>query len=480
MPVSASDDASRRTSRRRAPLAAGLALVLAFATLGAVLAQSLGPAGPSPARGHAAVIAHGSVAIDGDALSWSIRAPVAKPGDKAAKVNETRFILADGSPLLVTDTGTKRQTRLADGEAALLYQGQTVRVESFGPPEDYFAIGLTPGDQAPPGEGLAYVSRSFKVDKGEREIDLIRDVLKAKEQSQVPAGAAPTLILVTKGEVAVKADKGSSDLKQGQAATYEGDLTLTARSDDTRFVAAWVGVSLSTAGDAGATTPAKATATAKPKAVSTPEPTATAKPKATATEQPKPKATATPKPTQAAGATPKDTDQDGLSDAEEKKLGTNPRSKDTDQDGINDGDEIKMKLDPKNLDTDGDLLYDGGELVYGTDPLNKDTDGDGLLDGQEVYIYKTNPLKVDTDGDGVDDYTQVMNPPTPTAAPAGDQAAANAGQTAPNADPDGDGLTNAREARAGTDPYNWDSDGDGVNDANEVDHGTDPLNPKSS
>lgn len=469
MPVSLPDDAPARTSRRRAPLAAALALILALATLSAVLAQSLGPAGPSPARGHAAVIAHGSVPIDGAALSWSIRAPVAKSADKATRVKETRFILADGSPLLVTDTGTERQTRLADGEAALLYEGQTVRVESFGPPEDYFAIGLTPGDQAPPGEGLAYVSKSFTMAKGEREIDLIRDVLKAKEQSTVPAGAAPTLILVTKGEAAVKADKGSSDLKQGQAATYEGDLTVTAKSDDTRFVAAWVGVALTANGDTTATTTPKVTATAKPKATTPPEPTATTAPKPRATSTPKSTPTKAAKPT----AKEKDTDGDGLTDAEEAKLGTDPTKKDTDQDGINDGDEIKMKLDPKNLDTDGDLLYDGGELVYGTDPLNKDTDGDGLLDGQEVYIYKTDPLKKDTDGDGVDDYTQVMNPPTPAAASTGDQSA-------PNADPDGDGLTNAREARAGTDPYNWDTDGDGVNDANEVDNGTDPLNPKSN
>jgi hypothetical protein len=37
----------------------------------------------------------------------------------------------------------------------------------------------------------------------------------------------------------------------------------------------------------------------------------------------------------------------------------------------------------------------------------------------------------------------------------------------PNADPDGDGLTNAQEAAAGTDPNNPDSDGDGIPDGSD-------------
>jgi gliding motility-associated-like protein len=36
------------------------------------------------------------------------------------------------------------------------------------------------------------------------------------------------------------------------------------------------------------------------------------------------------------------------------------------------------------VDTDGDGLSDAQEAVIGTDPLNSDTDGDGLLDGEEV------------------------------------------------------------------------------------------------
>lgn len=59
----------------------------------------------------------------------------------------------------------------------------------------------------------------------------------------------------------------------------------------------------------------------------------------------------------------KDSDADGLLDAEEKILGTDPKKSDSDRDGLSDGAEVK---------------------IYGTDPLNSDTDGDGLKDGEEI------------------------------------------------------------------------------------------------
>ncbi len=58
-----------------------------------------------------------------------------------------------------------------------------------------------------------------------------------------------------------------------------------------------------------------------------------------------------------------DTDGDGLTDAEEAKIGTDPTKPDSDNDGLLDGEEVH---------------------TYGTDPLNPDTDGDKYLDGQEV------------------------------------------------------------------------------------------------
>ncbi len=48
-----------------------------------------------------------------------------------------------------------------------------------------------------------------------------------------------------------------------------------------------------------------------------------------------------------------------------------------------------------------------------------------------------------------------------------------------NDNPDGDGLTNAKECQVGTDPLNPDTDGDGWTDGEEVTYGTDPLDPTS-
>jgi hypothetical protein len=116
-----------------------------------------------------------------------------------------------------------------------------------------------------------------------------------------------------------------------------------------------------------------------------------------------------------------DSDGDGLSDDEEKLIGTDPLNYDTDGDGLGDGLERKMGLDPltpnvvtscnPNLDTDGDKLNDCEERVLGTDACVADTDGDGFSDFVEL-LSQTNPqvpedLK-DDDRDGTTNADEVM------------------------------------------------------------------------
>jgi len=65
-----------------------------------------------------------------------------------------------------------------------------------------------------------------------------------------------------------------------------------------------------------------------------------------------------------------DSDQDGLDDAREKQIGTDPNNPDTDNDGLNDSDEVIIwKTNPLNPDTDGDKYPDGTEIVSGYNPL---------------------------------------------------------------------------------------------------------------
>jgi alpha-tubulin suppressor-like RCC1 family protein/Ca2+-binding RTX toxin-like protein len=169
----------------------------------------------------------------------------------------------------------------------------------------------------------------------------------------------------------------------------------------------------------------------------------------------------------------KDTDGDGLSDAEELTPGTDgyitdPLVADTDGDGIDDSTEAFFKIDPTKdshlVDSDGDGLSDYEEVTAGsdgyiTDPRKADTDGDGLSDYDE-YRYHTNPLVADTDGDGLSDGEEVVK-------------GADGYVTNPLLwDTDGDGVSDGAEYANGMDPTHnnsgVDTDGDGVSDIDEV------------
>ena len=90
----------------------------------------------------------------------------------------------------------------------------------------------------------------------------------------------------------------------------------------------------------------------------------------------------------------KDSDGDGLTDAEEEELGLDPENADSDGDGLDDAAEIAAGADPLNPDTDGDGLNDGDEIGYGTDPNLVDSDGDTYDDGDEIN-EGTNPADPD-------------------------------------------------------------------------------------
>lgn len=182
-----------------------------------------------------------------------------------------------------------------------------------------------------------------------------------------------------------------------------------------------------------------------------------------------------------------DEDNDGLTNAQERRFGTDPKNPDTDGDGLSDGDEVKKyRTNPLRSDTDGDGLSDGDEVLkYHTDPLKWDTDGDGLSDGDEVLKYHTDPLKVDTDGDGLSDGDEVLKYHTDPLKYDTDGDGLSDGdevlkyRTDPlKADTDGDGLSDGEEVlKYHTDPLKVDTDGGGVNDGAEVKAGTNPLVP---
>ncbi len=183
-----------------------------------------------------------------------------------------------------------------------------------------------------------------------------------------------------------------------------------------------------------------------------------------------------------------DTDGDGLSDGDEITIySCNPLDADTDADGLSDGDEVTIHLtDPANSDSDNDGLSDGDEInTYGTDPLNGDSDNDGLSDGDEVLVHGTNPLNGDSDNDGLSDGDEINTYGTDPLTGDSDNDGLSDGEevntygTDPlTGDSDNDGLSDGDEVTVhGTDPLDADSDDDGVTDGAEIAHGCNPLNP---
>ncbi|MFW9816964.1 MAG: NosD domain-containing protein, partial [Candidatus Thorarchaeota archaeon] len=199
-----------------------------------------------------------------------------------------------------------------------------------------------------------------------------------------------------------------------------------------------------------------------------------------------------------------DTDGDGLTDAAELLIGTDPGNPDSDSDDINDGQEWRLYLsNPLLWDTDGDSLSDGIEVSIGTSPNNVDSDGDTLPDNIELLVwFDSSPTSADTDGDGVPDFTEIF-PWTYyenvegitweevvqayTMAPidwnedgqSGDYEDMTWFSLNPRSwDTDGDGVSDYEELIRGSVPWEGDWDGDGISTYDEINiYGTDPWNP---
>lgn len=127
-----------------------------------------------------------------------------------------------------------------------------------------------------------------------------------------------------------------------------------------------------------------------------------------------------------------DTDGDGTLDGDEIAQGTNPldpangavaaaAAEETTGETVAPAEEAAAPEAPAATpgDSDGDGLEDAIEFELGTDPYDIDTDDDGLTDGDEYYVYQTGTRNPDTDGDGVLDGDEVANgtdPNDPTSA----------------------------------------------------------------
>lgn len=127
------------------------------------------------------------------------------------------------------------------------------------------------------------------------------------------------------------------------------------------------------------------------------------------------------------------------------------------------------------VDSDNDGLSDTDEERLGTDKNKADTDGDGLLDGSEYYIVGTNPLIADTDVNDISDADEDFDKDGLT-----NKQEVDLGTDPSKADTDNDGLDDYEEVNThSTNPINYDSDNDGLGDGDEILLGLNPLVQKT-
>lgn len=208
--------------------------------------------GSSPALGNATVAAQGIGVLPQGDVAWRItRASV--PAPESATRSLPGFILSDQGALLVSDSATRAQARLAPGEAAFLPDGAAVQETPLGDtPAVFYRIDLVPPDDAsnPGSDEMIFVGRPFASPGGNRDLDLVRQPLAANEEISLALAerAAPTLLLVTAGAVGlVPAGNASAEpvpLVAGQAAALGGDVTVTASDEGATVVTAVIGATI--------------------------------------------------------------------------------------------------------------------------------------------------------------------------------------------------------------------------------------------
>jgi MYXO-CTERM domain-containing protein len=183
-----------------------------------------------------------------------------------------------------------------------------------------------------------------------------------------------------------------------------------------------------------------------------------------------------------------DPDRDGLNNAREAQLGTNPTAIDTDGDFLRDNEELHHNTDPNSADTDQDGLTDAAEIrAVGTNPLSPDTDGGGSTDGAEVLVDGTDPLDpsddlLDQDQDGLTFYQETQLGTSDVTADSDADGLADGAEDANrdgqvNFDPNSNGVFEPGDGEE-TDPANADTDQDGLDDGWELNaYDTDPYVP---
>ena len=242
---------SRRRSgvRRlvRGQVLAVLVLVLALGPGLALAGQLLAPDDPSPASGHAAVIAHGVAAMPAAQVAWRVVLDTAElPEDAQIEERALGFALADRGAIVLDDADRPGRARLAAGEAAFVPGGIREQRSSLGDAAvSYYRLALVPAADADDagGDRLVFAGDAFPAPQGDEfDLDLVRDVLEPDEETELPDSGSPTLVLATAGTVELDAGGDPVAIAAGEAATVDGGFSVTgAGRTAASFVAVLIG-----------------------------------------------------------------------------------------------------------------------------------------------------------------------------------------------------------------------------------------------
>lgn len=373
----------RRWPRGPVAVAAILALLVLAAGSGRPgLATARQEEAPDTDRSpYAQVIAQGLAFFDSDVTwVWRVREvepPLEESAGSAAAIAYS-FLWQRTGVTIVRNEETVRRARMEPGEAYYLSAGLTYTRYAVGDgTSQAWIIEIVPADSdASELEGeVIFTSQEMNtVPAGTWDLELIRNVLAPGEEADVPPHEGPALILPTFGTIQTVNQGGQAvdiEVGSGQLVLDSGVIRNPGDGVAT-YLIALIGDQVLDLGE-------------------TPEPEE---------DEEAPAATPDGSPVADAESGPDDDpDGDGLTNAEEEALGTDPNNPDTDGDGLLDGEEAEFGCDPLLADTDDDGLNDGDEVALETDCTLIDSDGDGYVDGEEVGIYFTDPNDPDSNPD---------------------------------------------------------------------------------
>ena len=180
---------------------------------------------PSPASGHAEVVAQGLVAFSGGEHHWEVTTATATAAASVLGTTGPAFVVADGpGGVLVGPSGEPPAWRLAPGEA--VFDDVPLDARSVATVDGALIL-ISPV----PGSG----TNPFTPGEGLRDVDLVRDVLNTNE-ALVLRSDVSVLVIVTEGAVTA----GDTTIAAGSPVALSGDITLINRAPEPAVVVAAV------------------------------------------------------------------------------------------------------------------------------------------------------------------------------------------------------------------------------------------------